>query len=154
VSRDTSRLTASFIERQHQHLIALRNVLVTTDSNIRSDESQVREEIQGSPREYDDDAQKLAALELDGNLVVRDEQRLARVNRAFQKIDEGTYGLSDVSGLDILDQPSGTNGGHGGSHGPPVTARDDRAVGALHPDQHHSEPMDLVAPPTARGLGS
>ena len=101
MSRDTSRLEASFVERQHQHLMALRNALLTAAGNARCDESQVREEIRGSPREYEDEAQKLAALELDGNLVVRDEQRLARVNRALQKIDEGTYGLSDVSGHEI-----------------------------------------------------
>jgi DnaK suppressor protein len=101
MSRDTSRLAESFIQRQHHRLIALRNVLLTADSNTRCDESRVREEIQGSPREYEDDAQKLAALELDGRLVVRDEQRLARVNRALQKIDEGTYGLSDLSGKNI-----------------------------------------------------
>jgi RNA polymerase-binding transcription factor len=101
MSRDTSRLEVSFIERQHQRLIALRNALLTADSNTRYDESQVREEIQGSPHEPEDDAQKLAALELDGNLVVRDEKRLARVNRALQKIDEGTYGLSDVSSQEI-----------------------------------------------------
>lgn len=98
MSRDTPRLEVSFIERQHQNLIVLRDALLTAASNTRCDESQVREEIQGSPREYEDDAQRLAALELDGNLVVRDEQRLTRVNRALQKIDEGTYGLSDVSG--------------------------------------------------------
>jgi DnaK suppressor protein len=101
MSRDTLRLELSFIERQRRNLIALRDALLTADSNTRCDESQVREEIQGAPREYEDDAQKLAALELDGNLVVRDEQRLARVNRALQKIDEGTYGLSDHSGKDI-----------------------------------------------------
>jgi DnaK suppressor protein len=101
MSRETSRLDVSFIERQRQHLIALRSILLTADSNTRCDESRVREEIRGSPREYEDDAQKLAALELDGNLIVRDQQRLARVNRALQKIDEGTYGLSDVSGQDI-----------------------------------------------------
>jgi DnaK suppressor protein len=97
MSRDTPRLEVSFIERQRQHLIALRNALLTADNNTRCDESRVREEIRGSPREYEDDAQKLAALELDGNLVVHDQQRLARVNRALQKIAEGTYGLSDVS---------------------------------------------------------
>jgi DnaK suppressor protein len=94
MSRDTLRLELSFIERQRRNLIALRDALLTADSNTRCDESQVREEIQGAPREYEDDAQKLAALELDGNLV-------ARVNRALQKIDEGTYGLSDHSGKDI-----------------------------------------------------
>ena len=101
MSRDTSPLGVSFIQRQHHRLIALRNILLTAASNTRYDQSQVREEIQGSPREYEDDAQKLAALELDGNLGVRDEKRLARVYRALQKIAEGTYGLSDVSGKDI-----------------------------------------------------
>ena len=45
-----------------------------------------------------DDAQKLATLELEGNLVVRDIARLERVDRALRKIEEGTYGASDQSG--------------------------------------------------------
>jgi DnaK suppressor protein len=51
--------------------------------------------------EFEDDAQELDALERDGNLVVRDVERLARVDRALQKIEEGTYGLSDGSGEPI-----------------------------------------------------
>ena len=50
--------------------------------------------------ELEDDAQLLDTLERDGNLVVRDVQRLERVDRALKKIEEGTYGLSDIS-----DQP-------------------------------------------------
>jgi DnaK suppressor protein len=61
----------------------------------------VNQEAAGNPREYGDDGQKLAALELAGNLVVRDVARLARVNRALAKIADGTYGLSDVSGSQI-----------------------------------------------------
>lgn len=52
-------------------------------------------------REYGDDGQKLAALELAGNLVVHDVARLGRVIRALEKIADGTYGLSDVSGSPI-----------------------------------------------------
>ncbi len=37
----------------------------------KTDEAQIRGESAGGPREYEDDAQKLATLELDGNLVVR-----------------------------------------------------------------------------------
>jgi NADPH-dependent 2,4-dienoyl-CoA reductase/sulfur reductase-like enzyme len=44
----------------------------------------------------------VAVLERKGNLVGRDVQRLARVLRALKKIDEGTYGISDVSGERIL----------------------------------------------------
>jgi DnaK suppressor protein len=40
-------------------------------------------------------------LEREGNLVGRDVERLARVERALKKIEEGTYGLSDVSGQRI-----------------------------------------------------
>jgi len=37
-------------------------------------------------------------LELDGNLAGRAAGRLAHIERALQKIDEGTYGVSDASG--------------------------------------------------------
>jgi DnaK suppressor protein len=40
-------------------------------------------------------------LEKEGNLVGRAVERLARVERALKKIDEGTYGFSDVSGQRI-----------------------------------------------------
>jgi DnaK suppressor protein len=53
-------------------------------------------------------------LEMDGNLVSRDLDRLARIERALNKLDEGTYGYSDVSGQPIPDQrleavPDATN---------------------------------------------
>jgi DnaK suppressor protein len=47
--------------------------------------------------EYEDDAQKLDTLEREGNLVARDVGRLAQVERALKKIEEGSYGVSDVS---------------------------------------------------------
>jgi DnaK suppressor protein len=53
--------------------------------------------------EHEDDAQRLDALEKEGNLVRRDIQRIARVERALEKLDEGTYGFSDVSGRRIPD---------------------------------------------------
>ncbi len=37
-------------------------------------------------------------------MVRRAVQRLTQVQRALRKIDEGTYGLSDVSGLRIPDE--------------------------------------------------
>ena len=54
-----------------------------------------------SAREFEDEAQKLDALELSGNLVARDAVRLERVDRALAKLDNGTYGLSDISGQPI-----------------------------------------------------
>jgi DnaK suppressor protein len=94
-------LDAAFIDNQRQYLLRLRSGLRAAARSSESDETDVRDDSADGAQEYEDDAQKLAALELDGNLVVRDLDRLERVDRALKKIDEGTYGLSDVSGLPI-----------------------------------------------------
>ena len=93
--------STEFLARQHRSLLGLRAALLTAAQAHESEESQVNQEAAGSPREYGDDGQKLAALELAGNLVVRDVARLARINRALEKIADGTYGFTDVSGLPI-----------------------------------------------------
>jgi len=93
-------LDKSFIEKQHRVLLELRDALRAAAERDEGEEDAARAESAGA-REYEDDAQRLAALELEGNLVVRDAARLERVNRALKKIDEGTYGLSDQSGRHI-----------------------------------------------------
>ena len=62
-----------------------------------AEEKDINSQSSGKAVEYEDDAQRLATLELDGNLVARNAQRLAQVDRALEKIAEGTYGLSDAS---------------------------------------------------------
>lgn len=97
----TSGLDAAFVQKQRQYLIRLRETLVAAAEASESDEAQVNSENLGVALEYEDDAQRLDALERDGNLVSRDLERLTRVERALKKIDEGTYGLSDLSGHPI-----------------------------------------------------
>jgi DnaK suppressor protein len=94
------KLDASFIEQQRRSLNKLRAALLAAARGEEAEEADVKSESAG-PREFEDDAQKLAMLELEGNLVVRDVARLDRVNRALKKIEEGTYGLSDMSGEPI-----------------------------------------------------
>jgi DnaK suppressor protein len=94
----TDDLDKSFIEKQHRLLLELRDALRAAADRDEGEEAAARSESSGAAREYEDDAQRLAALELEGNLVVRDVARLERVNRALKKIDEGTYGFSDRSG--------------------------------------------------------
>ncbi len=97
-----SPLDTAFIEKQRHHLNRLRDTLLTAARADESDETNVRAEAANSgSREYEDDAQRLTMLELEGNLVARDMARLAQVNRALAKITEGTYGLSDLSGQPI-----------------------------------------------------
>ncbi len=49
-------------------------------------------------REAEDDAQDMAQNEVDINIDVVEDRRLRAIERALEKIDEGTYGLSDASG--------------------------------------------------------
>jgi DnaK suppressor protein len=96
-----SGLDAAFIEKQQRRLTQLRSQLLAASQASQADEAEVRTERLSGAAEAEDDAQALDALERDGNLVVRDAERLERVARALQKIQEGTYGLSDESGKPI-----------------------------------------------------
>src|SRR5215472_134900 len=96
-----TELDTAFVEKQRHYLLRLRASLVAAAAATESDEADVKEERAGTAQELEDDAQELDALERDGNLVVRDVERLERVDRALKKIEEGTYGLSDSSGAPI-----------------------------------------------------
>jgi DnaK suppressor protein len=79
-------------------LVALRAELRHAREAQESEEKDIQSESDGRAREYEEDAQNLAMLELEGNLANRAALRLAHIERALQKIDEGTYGASDASG--------------------------------------------------------
>jgi len=97
----TSTLDPAFIDRQRDQLTRLRAALLSAAEGKRADEAHIKSEVDQGPREYEDEAQRLAMLELEGDLVRRDLNRLARVDRALRKIEEGTYGRSDLSGQQI-----------------------------------------------------
>jgi DnaK suppressor protein len=90
-------LDAAFIEKQRHYLTQLQRSLRTAVDASTAQEREVNDSTQQGD-EAEDDAQRLTALELEGNLIVRDIERLERVERALHKIADGTYGLSDVSG--------------------------------------------------------
>ncbi len=92
---------ASFLERQRRHLLALRTELLRTREAQEAEEKDIDSASSGRAREDEEDAQSLAIRELDDNLAGRATERLAAVERALQKIDEGTYGVSDASGSPI-----------------------------------------------------
>jgi thioredoxin reductase (NADPH) len=96
-----SGIDPAFVEKQRQYLLRLRASLVAAAEATESEEAEVKGDRTGGAMESEDDAQELDALERDGNLVVRGVERLERVDRALQKIAEGTYGLSDRSGEPI-----------------------------------------------------
>ena len=94
------KLDKAFLERQRQRLTKLRDELVVATQGEQAEAKEINAESSGQAVEYEDDAQRLTTLELDGNLVARNARRLAQIDRALEKISEGTYGFSDAS-----DQP-------------------------------------------------
>ena len=96
-----TRLDAAFLEKQRQTLLRLRASLVEGAQDAESEEAAVNADEDGGAVEFEDDAQRLDTLEREGNLVARGVDRLQRVDRALEKIKEGTYGLSDISGKPI-----------------------------------------------------
>jgi DnaK suppressor protein len=101
---DRQALDATFLNRKRQELLVLREQLLSIVNSAETDENVARQEGAVGAHEYEDDAQKLDLLEKDGNLVRRAVLRLATVNRALQKVVDGTYGFSDISGDRIPDE--------------------------------------------------
>src|SRR6202453_556852 len=97
----TPRLDPAFLEQQKRRLTALRQEILASRQRQQGEQRSVNTELSGQARDYEDDAQRLAALELQDNLVVHDDDRLIDIERALQKIDEGTYGLSAAGGKPI-----------------------------------------------------
>jgi DnaK suppressor protein len=99
----TPKLDAVYVERKRRQLTALRDQLRRSANSAEAEENLVRNESSVQAHEYEDDAQKLDTLENEGHVVARGVERLARVERALSKIEEGTYGYSDISGKRIPD---------------------------------------------------
>ena len=96
-----SRLDPQFLENQKRRLTELRRQILAVRQRQEKEQVGDAAQVLGQAREYEDDAQHLAALELQGNLAAVDDRRLGSIERALQKIDDGTYGLSDGSGAPI-----------------------------------------------------
>jgi DnaK suppressor protein len=85
----------AFLEQQRKRLVAMRDQLLSRDAAETALDRTPRPE---GAEEIEDDAQRLAQGEVDGVVKAVEERRLRLIERALAKIDEGTYGLSDVSG--------------------------------------------------------
>lgn len=101
MNSDASRFDQAFLRHQRQRLIEIRAQLRNATRSGETEETALNSQSHGEPGEYEDDAQKLAMLEVEGTLVAHDLRRLAQVERALAKIEDGTYGLSDSSGQPI-----------------------------------------------------
>jgi len=101
VNQTTTRFETAFLKAKQRQLNELKALLQGTRAAAIAEGGQVNAAAGGAAREYEDEAQRLTTLELEGTLELRDTQRLANIERALRKIEEGTYGLSDLTGEPI-----------------------------------------------------
>jgi DnaK suppressor protein len=101
MSSKESRLNQAFLDKQQRKLTELRNQILRVRRTQESEQAALNAEANDGASEYEDDAQRLTTLELQGNLAAVDNERLIDIERALQKIADGTYGLSDASGARI-----------------------------------------------------
>ena len=91
-----------FVERQRERLVGLREELMRIREGMAEDERDLSEN-EGDFTHHDsgDLSQSMFTREMDASIGEQVERRLGEVDRALQKIEEGTYGLSDESGEPI-----------------------------------------------------
>lgn len=95
MSKHDSAGAPAFLEQQRKRLAAMRDALLKASAaNAARDRAPRMDEA----REIEEDAQQMAQGEVDDALDAVEAQRLRAIDRALAKIDEGTYGMSDVSG--------------------------------------------------------
>jgi DnaK suppressor protein len=97
-----TELDQEFVQSQRQRLEELREELARMRGGLEEDQRD-RAEDEGDMTENDsgDMSQSLFTREVDATVEEQVERRLQHVERALQKIEEGTYGLSDDSGEPI-----------------------------------------------------
>ena len=95
-------LDEQFVEQQRERLQQLRAELTRIVRGMEEDQRD-RAEAEEDFTEHDsgDMSQSLFTRELDATVEQVAEKRLQSVERALEKIEEGTYGLSDESGEQI-----------------------------------------------------
>ncbi|HLL40443.1 MAG TPA: TraR/DksA C4-type zinc finger protein [Rubrobacteraceae bacterium] len=98
----SNELDKEFVEKQRQRLHELRAELSRMVEGLEEDQ-QDRAVSEGDMTENDsgDMSQSLFTREMDATVEQTIEKRLQSVERALQKVDEGTYGICDDTGEQI-----------------------------------------------------
>jgi DnaK suppressor protein len=94
-------LDQQFVENQRERLVGLRDELVRIREGMADDERDLGEAEGDTQLDSGDLSQDMFTREMDASIGEQVGRRLGEVDRALQKIEEGTYGLSDDSGKSI-----------------------------------------------------
>jgi DnaK suppressor protein len=94
-------LTPEFIERQRNRLVALRRRLLGLEREAEAHGRALQEEYGDRTLDNGEDYSNIREREIVEGLIDVGGKRLRDVERALRKIEEGSYGISDVSGQPI-----------------------------------------------------
>jgi DnaK suppressor protein len=97
-----NELDKEFIEKQRKRLQELRAELLEMIEGLEQDQRfRAEEEEDFTEHDAGDRSQSLFTREMDATVEQALERRLQYVERALQKIEEGTYGICDDTGEPI-----------------------------------------------------
>jgi DnaK suppressor protein len=96
-----NELDEKFIEQQKGRLLDRKAELERMQREAQEVSRERSQEYQDTQADSGDESQYLFEREVDATLGQQFGQELKDVNRALEKIEEGTYGLSDRSGEPI-----------------------------------------------------
>ncbi|CAA9420599.1 MAG: DnaK suppressor protein [uncultured Rubrobacteraceae bacterium] len=94
-------LDERFVAHQKERLRELREELLRIQRGVHGDEQNMSEEQGDTQLDSGDQSQQMFNREMDATIGEQAGLRLQDVERALEKIEEGTYGLSDESGEQI-----------------------------------------------------
>jgi DnaK suppressor protein len=96
-----NELDKEFIEQQRGRLLDRKAELERMQLDAQEVSRERSQEYQDAQADSGDESQYLFEREVDATLEQQFGQELKDINRALEKIEEGTYGLSDGSGEQI-----------------------------------------------------
>jgi DnaK suppressor protein len=94
---ENAGLSRAFVERQRERLEMLRDQLLGTMGETETEERDLQNRNVDEPGDLGDQSMPAIEIEIDDARHAVSERRLRDVERALEKIEEGTYGISDAS---------------------------------------------------------
>lgn len=97
-----NELNQDFLENQRRRLLQLKDELEMTRDGLEEDQQQLGDlEEDFTDHDAGDMSQSVFDREMDATVEGQIDRRLRDVERALQKIEEGTYGICDDTGEEI-----------------------------------------------------
>lgn len=97
-----TQLDEKFVEQQRRRLEELKEELLRMRRGMEEDERDRSEDEQDfTEHDSGDQSQQMFTREMDATIGEQMERRVEDVERALEKVEEGTYGVCDETGEEI-----------------------------------------------------